>query len=254
VAVTIKSYYDGSGSSPDLAMSYVTLAGFSATHEAWEEFKRLWRAVLAKWSCPYLHMKEAKQLAGPFFGWTHEEVNQLVTELANQCLAHVSWTTHPNSFYGACCTVNLVDYRRACSEFPGLNKIKSAEALCVDHVVTRALSLLPAIDDSPTGKCGSAELFFDRGEPFLHTIKRVWEREKKKAGIFGLIARIIPVEMRQVPAIQAADMFAWHTNNGYSTGDSFSAMLVPLTCPSYPQYLDYDRIVERCKPALNRVQ
>jgi hypothetical protein len=246
LTAALKCYLDGSGDSSDPAVTHLTLGGLIGTPEAFNEFELLWNRVLQRWGCPYLHMKDAQHLRGPFIeerGWTDEKVRRLICDLVNNCLTSAAHGKHKDAFYGATCTVNLADYREACSDLPGLQQVKTAEALCVDHVVGQALRWLPPNDSDPTGKTAGLELCFDRGERFRHQIGRVWERQRKKPGIFGLITRITDAVSATTPALQAADLIAWHATRGYYRNDGmelFAAMIVP----SIPRYLDYDGIVK----------
>ncbi len=54
------------------------------------------------------------------------------------------------------------------------------------------------------------ELFFDQGEAFMSHIRNDWKNKKERRGspLWGLIRTIDAVDMRSVPAVQAADMLA----------------------------------------------
>ena len=233
--------------------AHLTLTALIGTPEAWQQFEPLWTGILGRWGCSYLHMREAHHLWGPFskaVGWTDDEVGKLICDLANNCFNHVRYH-HEDRFYAATCTVNLDDYERACHALPGLRGIKTAEALCVDHAVTWALRALPANNTDPTGKSGYLELCFDRGEPFRHQLGRVWERQKKKPGIFRLMSQITTADSKTTPPLQAADLIAWHTTRGLYRRDGlelFAAMMLPSARLS----LDYDGIMARCEPVYAR--
>src|SRR4030042_6844117 len=140
VGVSIRAYYDGSGKSNNPETQFLTLAGYAGTPEAWIEFEQRWSKVLQSWDCDYLHMQEARQLKGKFEGWDNDTVDRLLADLFNECFSPIGWENYKNQFYGASCTVNLEDYRKAYSEIPTLKK---PEVICVDFVVTIALMALP---------------------------------------------------------------------------------------------------------------
>ena len=59
-----------------------------------------------------------------------------------------------------------------------------------------------------------AHLFYDQGESFIKSVRTRWlsEEEKKrkvKHPFWGMIANVQPLNMRDTPAIQAADLVAW---------------------------------------------
>ena len=256
VAIALKSYFDGSGKSDDQSMTHITLGGFVGTHTAWEQCEKLWAHILSRHGAPYLHLSAAKSLNDPFTkeqGWTHAKVEELIRDLGQNCLSRIGWD-YKKQFSGVACTVNLEDYRLACKELPGLEKVKTAEAICVDYVVTVALMHLP---EDPTGTCGKAgrmEIFFDRNECFRGYLQAAWDRRKNKTDdLHKLISMIGTVrDMREVPAMQSADMLAWHKYYAYTNFDTFSKVIVDLLCPTYSKYYDREEIVRRYKPIVER--
>jgi len=63
-------------------------------------------------------------------------------------------------------------------------------------------------------KIERAYLFYDQDEPFIDSIRSRWRRHKKdnKVGLnlfWDRITNVQPVDMRDTPQIQLADMVAW---------------------------------------------
>ena len=251
LAVAIQAYYDGSGKSNNLTTKFLTLAGYAGTPDAWCQFEKCWAKVLQRWDCKYLHMKEANSLQEEFViskGWTRERVSALLADLFNECLSPTGWVDFKGQFYGASCTVNLMDYRKAREEKPTL---KEAEAICVDYVVTIALKALPENRNLTFGKEGTTELFFDKGESFMNKIWRVWcsKPNNKLIGKLGLISSIAGVDSRNVIGIQAADFLAWHTNRYYTHGldektGAFASLIRAFAAPLFSCYYDYAKLKE----------
>jgi hypothetical protein len=149
VSIALKGYSDGSGA-PE--KRYLTLGGMSGTFEAWSDFERRWEQAVSPWQAPssgptfsVWHSKHAFHLNGEFSherGWTHKEVSKVFQSIFNQCLSPICYHRR-SDFCASTAIIDMDDYRRACLEFPTLEKTKPAHALLVDFVVSQGLSLLP---------------------------------------------------------------------------------------------------------------
>jgi hypothetical protein len=107
LAVTIRSYFDGSGnwnrrSKPASADKFLTLAGYAATPLAWATFESMWAEMLGRWpNIRYLHMADAKALRGQFTkaqGWSKNKVMELVIDVVNNCLTQAGWGEFRDQF------------------------------------------------------------------------------------------------------------------------------------------------------------
>lgn len=241
MAIAIQAYYDGSGRSDDPNTHFLTLAGYAGTPKAWQQFEERWVRVLKRHNCLYLHMSDARSLRGEFAGWTYAHVITLLTDLFNECLSPTGWGEFKGEFYGASCTVNLADYEKALVDIPSL---KEPEAICVDYVVTIALMALPENLDKPFGKEGTVELYFDKGESFMHKIDRIWRSKPNNQleGPFRLVSNIGKADATEVIGLQAADYLAWHTNRHYAQdlNELSFACMSHLAAPTFTRYCDYD--------------
>lgn len=244
LAVTLKAYYDGSGKKDT---RFITLAGYVGTSAAWNQFEKQWSQILNHHGCQYLHMREARSLRGEFEGWTHKRVDALLADLFNDCLSPIGWEDFKGKFYGASCTVNIADYKRAKAEIPSL---KSLESICVDYVITIALRALPENLDLPFGKEGTLELFFDKGESFLNKVDRIWRAKprNKLEGPLQLVSGIGSLDMHDVIGLQAADFLAWQTNRYHThslnegTG-AFAGITRVLAAPMFEYYYDHEKLM-----------
>jgi hypothetical protein len=246
LAIAIKAYIDSSGKSDDPRTGFLTLAGYIGTPSAWQHFEERWQRVLQRWGCSYLHMSDAYLLREEFSeskGWTRDRVGALLRDIFNECFSKTGWGDFKDKFYGASCTVNLADYAKASAE----RFLKEPEAICVDHVVTIALMALPENLALPIRKEGQIELFFDKGEPFMHKVDRIWRSKPNHQlkGPLRLVSSIVTADMRQVIGLQAADFLAWHTNRYYTYGfDEPTGALAQgmrlFATPLFGDYYDYE--------------
>lgn len=244
VQIAIRAYCDGSGDPRDANCQYLTLGACLATPSAWSTFETLWANVLARHDSPPLHMTDAQSLNGDFTDWRRPQVDALVTDIYNQCFSHVAYAAHRDDFYLASCTINMEDYRRAAKESSGVRS-RTPQALCTYHVAAAALMMLPDDSTKPLKKDGMLEVFFDRGERFLHVLQKEWERRKKNRhdDVVSLIAMIEPVDYREVVGVQAADFLAWHVNRYYVTGSVDAGVISRLAAPNIQQYWQYENLM-----------
>jgi len=175
-------------------------------------------------------MSDAMSLKGHFSrarGWNEEKVNRLVVDLLKVMSDH-----NNHGFQFRSCTALRDDYERAKREYPTLRPI---EAICVNYCV----------GGLAVPKDHEVMLYFDRGEPFMKQINRVWLRQRRlrKPGWAQQTRNIIPVDSGTY-AIQAADFIAWSVNREQTHGDypqrAFSAKMI-----SDWKLYDYAAIVER---------
>jgi hypothetical protein len=251
MALALRGYYDGSSGRVGNTAHYLTLAGYAGTDEAWQAFEGLWAEMLSRWpDCDYLHMADANALQGQFTatrGWTHRKVRQLIADAVNTCLTQTGWRDFKDQFVSSRCTVNLDDYRRFMDEYPNVRGLGAA-AMCAEQVVPIIYRLLPVDPDHPLGRNGTIALYFDRNEPFEHSIRRVWERGKgwRHPGPLQFVSQIGSVCQEQVCGIQAADLLAWHTNRSYTHDDDAAKLFTFFNTPSQGAvYMDYEALVNR---------
>jgi hypothetical protein len=243
--MAISVYYDGSADGN--RKHWLTLAGFSATDRRWKEFNSHWHKVLGDHNAPrcpvsqnrYIHMNEAMFGTGGYTGWKIDQVKRLVKDLCNILFQY------NGKIHGAVCTVNLDDYCRAKRIISG--HPDSPECICVDTCVS-AIAIPPYYRN----RRRVLRLYFDKNEPFLHKINRVWERNKRRnGGGWPLqIAIIASVDMHIEYGVQAADLIAWIFNRHYNTGDHEDMYSWARFQPS--KLFDYEKILARYnKPALS---
>lgn len=137
----------------------------------------------------------------------------------------------------------MADYDRACAEFPKLSKL-SPEAICVDHVVMRAIQSIPNDPASVIEKVGSVQLVFDQNEPFERELyPRATMKWSKRKDIYKCIAGVGHADMRTVAALQAADYLAWLTNRYRAKQDRTAQFRRLLSSPTHESFYGYDELL-----------
>lgn len=216
LAITLKVYCDGSGKSKEVKCRFLTLAGIMASDDYWREFESKWETVLEKYSVPYSHMRKLLRGEEPFHGWRDRTKQLFVGDLLN-----VLGTLDHRDLVASTLTINLDDYRQLAI---GGNRIRPAEAVCGDYVMTHAFR-------HPRFSEGRAEILFDRGESFIKYVERIWSRNKDNASSWAsYVVTVAPADMKKVLPIQAADLLAWSANReNTSKEEDFWNVVCPIS-------------------------
>ena len=215
--VAIESYFDGAAVDGNWSENgkLITLAGFAAEEEVWAAFDIAWNAVLhdstRRPSAPYLHMREAVHGKGSFQkrnGWDLTKASYLVQDL----LMYMQ-TVDKQRFRQFACTIDLRAYKAyKAAGFPVVqNHFQMCNQFCPFSVLAWHIS-------SP-GLMKNLHYFFDKDEPFKDHFEARSKREKgntiSKGGMdyfWSMISTVCTADMRDKPALQAADLLAWGTN------------------------------------------
>ena len=234
--MALHAYFDGSsmalpGQSWETG-SWITLAGFATKDSIWKEFTDTWRSLLlptaTRPGTPYLHMREAAKLIGPFNyrnGWNQKKLGILVTEL----LMYVQ-TLPKDRFRQFGCTIDLQAYRTLQSGGCRLpSPIEICNNFCPFTVMAWYFSQYPGI-------VSDIHYYFDSDEPFEPAFRERWQREKSNqlspGGLdyfWSLVQSVDGAEMRHNPPLQLADLLAWGTNRYHSnTADALFKHVEPV--------------------------
>jgi hypothetical protein len=251
--VAIKAYYDSSGKIDNPNERFLVLAGFAAPDSVWPQFESAWGDVLKEYGVCWFHMSELMALQGLFSrekGWDEGRRRAFILGLMNVWGKFVGERLQAYS----CCLV-LEDYRRISGENPSLEKKKAEEVClkcCVDCCVG-GLQITHEDFDVPR----PISLYFDRGEPFLHRIDRVWrstEGQKAQRNRYGWpyqVASITVADWRDVYPLQAADLLAGIVYRHYSSDNQdtcvegeewYEASLMLMNHRT--RHFDYERLKE----------
>jgi hypothetical protein len=202
--IAMNCYFDGSAGGR--ADEWLTLGGLVASDSTWAKFQTDWTLMLRSRDpvAPYVHMTELLTGNGPFkrdAGWTDQKIKDLISDTTG-VLASMDQT----KVCGVACAVDIHAHRRLLAE--GYQVPKPA-VVCAEIGVG---NLLPWYIERHGVEL--AHLFYDQGEPFIRSIRTRWLREEEKKrrikhGFWALIANVQPLNMRDTPPIQVADVLAW---------------------------------------------
>ncbi len=258
--VALEAYFDGAARDGNWSEegSLVTLAGFAAEDDVWVGFDTAWNAILKDDSrrpaAPYLHMREAVHRKGPFqkrHGWNLKKVGYLVTDL----LQYMQ-TVDKQRFHQFGCTIDLRAYRAyKQAGFPVMqNHFEMCNQFCPFTVLAWHITT--------PGLMKSMHFFFDKDEAFKEHFERRWKAEKannlRLNGMdyfWSMIRCVCTADMRDKPALQAADLLAWGTNRSFSEeGKSFKHLehVMKQIIPSSWIVWDEARFVQEFGPLQDR--
>jgi hypothetical protein len=182
----------------------------------------------------YMHMNEAATLKDGFDkkrGWTHNAVRELITSLT----AYSSgWR---NRISSCSVRIDMNAYARVKKQHPGLQPAKRIVTLrCVEPLFLDYIKHLVSGDMQKIAVINSIDLYFDQKEIFKAELERLireqskrqkeaetreqWETLRSTGQLFWhLLSAPVPVNMRQHPPVQLADMLAWSENRLNARGD-----------------------------------
>lgn len=212
--VVLKSYFDAANQSDSTQYDVITLASVSGVPGQWRPFEREWKSVLKKHGAPYLHTTDVVSLANhPFTkanGWDERRRDAFISDCASVLEDHTfrpRMRRLPNGKPGLVphvYTVKLKDFVQATAANPDVPR--SVDELC-------AVQSLARLDH--IGQIMGAhfyQLYFDRNERFRGHIEDRRRNRKARQNLAPMIDRIQHCgesDMRDVPALQMADLYAW---------------------------------------------
>jgi hypothetical protein len=172
----------------------------------------------------------------------------LLRDLLNKCFYPDSWNDGQERIVGTYCVVEKADFQRAQAELPEL-ALRSPESICADCVVRVVLGLLPQDPEKPlNNRMGTAELYFDQGEPFTAIVKGKVSaavlRSPEERGPLCMISHVGEVSTQECPAMQAADFMAWHVNRWFSKQCANFNLMAVFSAQGVGEHFDYERLCE----------
>ena len=201
--MAIRAYYDGSGQKADSNHPFITLVGLAATEETWPGFIEEWESTLKQFDAPakngvrYYHFREIMQGEEGYRSdnFDRAKVFPLTFALANIISAMPKQNSATTS-----CTIHWPEYEAVKQD----KKLLPFARICVDHCVGLIVRLY---DNYPR-----IELIFDNNEPYLHVVKAIRQRKKRRAWWKDKVADPIPSDIFKSVPLQAADMIAGFVN------------------------------------------
>jgi hypothetical protein len=252
--VAFKAYFDGGNEADSTQYEIVTLAGVSGDEIHWKNFESQWRAVLDKHKAKYLHTTDALALQRAFridHGWDNPRVEKLIEDCVS-VLERCCSTQDANDYIvypglrPATISINLHDFKRTLVKVPDLG---TPEHLCATNCAQCVLTYGIHIKHAK-----SFQFFFDRGEPFYgHIRDRVDHPKSRRAGPYWtLVTHLGESNMREVPALQAADLFAWSVSHYHQEGKArFDWQKRVLAIKREETYFRHARLL---KPILEHIE
>lgn len=210
----LQAYFDDSGSEGK-GHTFV-VAGYVATHEAWQSFWSQWYACLNQEpKLSYFKMKEAFRLRDQFDGWSKAQRDERVSELAEIIGGHVG--------FGVRSVVWWEDFR----EFQKWIEPNASEA----YTLLFISSITTTIDHLLSKGCGEKlEVVFDHQNSFGARAASLFYKTylsmspKYRDRLAG---QPVHRDEKYILPLQAADMIAWHARRG-ANKDSIKMDSLPV--------------------------
>jgi len=255
--VLLKCYFDGGNEvdweQPDriVRMTLATVCGLS---EQWRAFDPYWKKVLHNHKAPPLHTTDAVSLQGEFSkskGWTRESVDALILDCVRLIGEHIAIPLEipgveaRHGIFVTTLSIKPDDYRKARETLPLLPN-----------------SVADILASESVGFCFQwgmhigthwYQFYFDQGESFYgHVRDRLNQPKSKKAiPLMSKVARLGESNMRESPALQVADLFAWCINHNDHVVRDWHQLLHGL--PWRSLFLDHDLLCRPKEGTLERI-
>jgi hypothetical protein len=210
--VILKSYFDGGNQADSTQYDVVTLAMLSGTLDQWRPLESAWRDVLKNHGADWLHTTDAVALSDPYSrrkDWDDARRDSFINDCVSAIeplIVRKKRVTEPPRFGVYPCTISVVlsDYIKARQTLP--NTPADATEICSTQALHRFLEW-----GTELAHADFYHLVFDQNEPFRGHIedRRRNKKAKKEFPILGRIMSATDADMRHVPALQVADLFAW---------------------------------------------
>lgn len=185
----------------DKTCPYLCVAGYAFSASKGTQFNKEWSAYLSRKGLEYFRMSDCAHLSGQFEGWTHDEADIVARSLIERLKRQ--------TMFGFGVTLHQAEYERLLQGRAGL---PSAYAFACFG----ALNLLRRWIERKHYS-GQIAYFFEAGHPreadarlFLDD---VFSYEKHKTAYAHISHTFIA--KRDMPALQAGDVLAWHTTKRY---------------------------------------
>lgn len=215
--VLMKSYFDGGNEADSSQYEQVTIATVCGTPSQWKPFEEDWKIVLRKHKAQFLHMTDAVSLKKEFSpkrGWDRPKVDALVSDCVSVVANHIIIpdrfpnASPRNGLFVVTLSIKLKDYLEA-RELDPEQVPDTITEICASESLGFCFKWGKIIGTN------WYHLYYDQGEPFFgHTVHRTQNKNSRKS--IELLRRVTHLgesDMRMVPALQLADLFAWCINH-----------------------------------------
>jgi hypothetical protein len=224
--VILKSYFDGGNQADSREYEVVSLAVMSGTKDEWKPFEKAWRKVLKKHKVKYLHTTDAFTGHGIYSEMCEQQREDLLSDCVTVAESHGARATIGNvpGRFGVSCFVvsfvlkDFVEHAKVHPEAPN-----NANEACFRQAIYDTL-----LWSEEQAHCDQCHCFFDQGEPFYGYLVNLLESKKASKQAFALqkVKHRSESDMRYVPALQLADLYAWGQSHRNSVQAPWLARLL----------------------------
>lgn len=212
--ISLHAFVDDSAS--DIGDRRLFLAAYVNSAASWIEFGHDWRVALAEpRGIAYLKMAEAQNLSGQFKGWSVAERDAKILRLVRVIATHRPWSIH--------CSVSRSDYARIVAPvapyplkqpyfscFWGVIQTSADYHLRLEHERPADIYPIPPLEyvfDEQGGIGTDAALWY------------AWLKQSREPAVAALMGdQPIFGDDKEMVALQAADMLAWHLRRRHERG------------------------------------
>ena len=211
-------YLDDSGTS---GLPVITMAGFIAALNIWEDIEPKLDAVLDGYNVPVLHAKEFESSKPPFKTWTRLKKRSFAEEIFSAC---------HGALYGLSITIAKDTFEQAKREERRWDTM-SAMGVCFSSIMTRIVTD-PQIGGAV--KNSGVSFLIETGNKNNSEIEHFFHLMAKMPAFEGVLRSITFVSKSSCRAIQLADFLAYYSRRRMQTHHRFDGKLSLPSCP----YLD----------------
>ena len=207
--VVLKSYFDGGNQADSREYDAASLCAVSGTFHQWKPFEKDWNLILKKHGADFLHTTDAVSRQGIYEGWTEKQADKFLRDCSRIACKHCARAAignDPGKFglLPMVVSVTLKDFVEEGRSNP--NALKNANEGMLRQILHEVL-----LWSDNQAQCDQCHFFFDQGEPFYGLLHQLMQSRKaaKTATKLQKITHRSESDMRYVPALQLADLYAW---------------------------------------------
>lgn len=200
-------YYDASGAhdNPDgqgNRSPAVSVAGYLATPNQWQQFDKRWRGVLDEAGAPYFHATEFVARVGPYKGWPEEKRHKFSKDLVEVISGNV--------LYGVGMALLRADYEKVVAAIPAARKLFGSP-----YTFCSWRCFETGVDWARGAKYQeSIKYIFESGDEFCSEVLRAHTKACEKDQVrefykFGGAGSLTFEDGVKVTPLQAADFLAY---------------------------------------------
>lgn len=191
-------FLDESGHSS--ATEFLAVAAFVANEADWRAFDHLWHEALQQAQAPYLHMREFAHRVGAYAGWTEEQRRSLL----GPCVRALN--AIPAIAIGA--AMSVADFESLDSE--ARSALRDPFFCCFQEVV-RGVALNAVFEAVDV----QVSMVFSQQDEFGPSARRLWSVMAETMDVGHRMQSLEFANMREMPALQAADLLAYELRHHY---------------------------------------